>query len=88
MAQERVIPSATTTHKKPKAGKLVRERIKEIKTSAFFKQMYDNLFSDFRKVAAAARSGWSRYTPHQGAQEKVRRMRQIERGIIRVTGGA
>lgn len=86
MAQERVIPSAITAHKKPKTAKQEKARIQEIRTSAFFKQIFDSMFSEFRKVAAKSRRGWSRYTPHQGVQEKARRMRQIERGIIRVTG--
>lgn len=29
----------------------------------------------------------NRYKPHQGEKEKARRLRQIERGIIHVTGG-
>lgn len=86
MAQERVIPSNNTTRKKLSATKERKAKLQEIKTASFFKKMFESMFSEYRKASRAYRSGWSRYKPHQGAQEKVRRLRQLERGIITAFG--
>lgn len=87
MSQQRVIPRETS---RPKGdGKSSKQRVDSVKTTAFYLQRaFDAIFGHLKASATSYRRGWSRYKRHQGVQEKARRVRQIERGIIRITGRA
>jgi hypothetical protein len=56
-----------------------------LETAAWFKKKFKWRLtrSSFKKLSGSS----SIYSPHQGEQEKARRRRQIEKGLLKVTKG-
>ena len=56
-----------------------------ITTIAVIRSMFSESVSEYLIKRFCRKTGIHKYLPHQGENEKARRRKQIERGILKIT---